>query len=126
MPDWSYRTVFQPLLFLFPAETGRDLALNAMGRLSRFPFGSTVIDLMGHMRPDRRLSQTEQGLDISGPVMIGHQVDPHGTATEALARFGVGLIEVGPIARQAIRAKQPVELNIKPVSYTHLTLPTSP
>ncbi|MEI8382101.1 MAG: hypothetical protein WCJ09_18365 [Planctomycetota bacterium] len=113
MPDWSYRTVFQPLLFLFSAETGRDLALNAMGRLSRFPFGSTVIDLMGHMRPDRRLSQTEQGLDISGPVMIGHQVDPHGTATEALARFGVGLIEVGPVARQAIRVTQPVELNIK-------------
>ena len=70
MPDWSYRTVFQPLLFLLPAERGRDLALGAMGRLSRFPFGSTVIDLMGHMRPDRRLSQTEQGLDISGPVMI--------------------------------------------------------
>lgn len=112
MPDWSYRTVFQPLLFLFPAETGRDLALNAMGRLSRFPFGSTVIDLMGHMRPDRRLGQTEQGLEIPGPVMIGHRVDPHGTATRALARFGVGFIEVGPIARQAIPVTGPVELNI--------------
>ena len=113
MPDWSYRTVFQPLLFLLPAETARDLALGAMGRLSRFPFGSTVIDLMGHMRPDRRLSQTEQGLDISGPVMIGHLVDPHGTATAALERFGVGLMEVGPIARQAIRPTQPVERDVE-------------
>ena len=98
MPDWSYRTVFQPLLFLFPAETGRDLALNAMGRLSRLPFGPTIIDLFGHMRPDSRLRQSEQGLTISGPVAIGHHVDPHGVATQALARFGVGLIEVGPIA----------------------------
>lgn len=112
MPDWSYRTVFQPLLFLFPAETGRDLALHAMGRLSRAPFGSTVIDLMGHMRPDRRLCQTEQGLTVSGPVMIGHCVDPHGTATGALARFGVGLVEIGPIAPDAVHARQPVALRI--------------
>ena len=32
MPDWSYRTVLRPLLFLFPPETARDLSLRMIGR----------------------------------------------------------------------------------------------
>ena len=112
MPDWSYRTVFQPLLFSLPAETGRDLALGAMGRLSRFPLGPTIIDLFGHMRPDARLRRTVQGLTIASPVGIGHIVDPHGAATSALARFGIGFIEIGPIAVRPHSAAKPVELRI--------------
>jgi dihydroorotate dehydrogenase len=109
MPDWSYRTVFQPMLFSLSAETGRDLALGAMGRLSRFPFGPTIIDLFGHMRPDARLKQLVQGLELSSPVGISCVVDPHGIASRAVARFGIGFLEVGPVSIRPIRAVRPVE-----------------
>lgn len=109
MPDWSYRTVLQPLLFSLSAETGRGLALEAMGRLSRFPFGPTIIDLLGHMRPDNRLQQSAGGLTIASPVGIGCIVDPHGVATQALSRFGIGFIEVGPIAVNRMLASRPIE-----------------
>lgn len=107
MPDWSYRTLFQPLLFSLSAEAGRDLALGAMGRLGRLPLGGTVIDLMGHMRPDARLETKLGNQLIASPVVLGHLVDPHGIATAALARFGVGAIEVGPIAVQSIPPTHP-------------------
>lgn len=111
MPDWSYRTLFRPLLFSLPAEKGRELALGAMGRLSRAPLGSLIIDLFGHMRPDLRLQRDLQDLTAPGPVGIGHLVDPHGTATQAISRFGVGVIEVGPIAVKRLDRAQPPILN---------------
>lgn len=110
MPDWSYRTLFRPLLFSLSAENGRDLALGAMGRLSRLPLGPLIIDLFGHMHPDQRLQRHAQGLTLPSPVGVGHLVDPHGTATQALARFGVGLIEVGPIAVRRLVSAQPLVL----------------
>ncbi|MEK6261187.1 MAG: dihydroorotate dehydrogenase [Planctomycetota bacterium] len=109
MPDWSYRTVFQPLLFRLPFETGRDLALGAMGRLSRFPLGSVVIDLMGHMRPVSELSRTVLGETFPAPVGIGCAIDPHGAATQAMARFGAGFIEVGPVASERLEGRKAVE-----------------
>lgn len=108
MPDWSYRTLLKPLLFSMSAEAGRDLALGAMGRLSRLPFGPTIIDSFGHMRPDARLRTRLQQLTIDGPVGIGHLVDPHGVATAAMTHFGVGLMEVGPIAIRELPIVQPV------------------
>ena len=109
MPDWSYRTVFQPLLFRLPFETARDVALGAMGRLSRMPLGSAVIDFMGHMRPAGELSRTVSGIEFLSPVGIGCEVDAHGVATRALARFGVGFLEVGPIAVEPIVGTMRVE-----------------
>lgn len=97
MPDWSYRTVFQPLLFRLPFETARGLALGSMGRLAWLPGGRTIIDLMGHMAPDPRLQTRVSGRILSSPVMLGHSVDPDLVALSALGRFGFGLMEVGPI-----------------------------
>ncbi len=110
MPDWSYRTLFRPLLFSLSAENGRELALGAMGRLARVPLGPLIIDLFGHMHPDRRLQRDVQDLSVPGPVGIGHLVDPHGTATQAMSRFGVGFMEVGPIAVTRLGSDQPLEL----------------
>ena len=39
MPDWSYRTVLRPLLFLLPPETARDLSLGRSGSLGRSRLG---------------------------------------------------------------------------------------
>lgn len=98
MPDWSYRTVLRPVLLSLGAERARRLAVRTLGTLSRFPF---VVDFMGHMRADPRLRTQFGHVTLAGPVALGALVDPAGDAIGALERFGVGLIEVGPVAMQA-------------------------
>ena len=97
MPDWSYRTVFQPVLFRLPFVTARGLALGSMGRLARLPGGTRIIELMGHMAPDERLRTEFAGRTLASPLMLGSAVDPDLTALPALARFGFGMLEIGPL-----------------------------
>jgi dihydroorotate dehydrogenase len=97
MPDWFYRTVSRPVLFRLPAERARDLALGFMGVLCRLPLGAAVIDFLGHMRADCRLGRECLGVTFATPVGIGPGLDTRGVALPALARFGVGFLDVGPV-----------------------------
>ena len=97
MPDWSYRTVLRPILFLMPPAAARDLCLGAMRTLARSPMGPAIIDLMGHMRPDARLRRTVMGIDFPTAVGLGAGLDVRATAFPALARFGLGFLEAGPV-----------------------------
>jgi dihydroorotate dehydrogenase len=100
MPDWSYRTILRPALLALGAERSRRLATATLGTLTRLPFGPAGIDFLGHMRADERLRSRLGSLDLPGRIALGSMIDPSGTACGALARFGVGLIEVGPVAEQ--------------------------
>ncbi len=100
MPDWNYRTVCRPLLFCLPAQLARDLTLGCMGALARLPGGSLVIEFLGHMRPDERLQQSLLGVKCPCPIGLAGDVDMNATALGALARFGFGFVEVGPITSQ--------------------------
>lgn len=62
MPDWTYQTIFRPVLMRLVSESRRRLALSAMGRLARIPGGRRVIQLMGHMSADLRLRR--RGWDL--------------------------------------------------------------
>ena len=97
MPDWFYRTVTQPLFFRMPAVRARDFALGFMSRLARVPFGPAAIDFLGHMRADPRLRQTFLGIDFPTAVGLGPGLDARGDAWPALARFGFGFLEAGPV-----------------------------
>src|SRR5262245_29412040 len=97
MPDWIYRTVSRPALFRLPAALSRDLALGFLGTLARWPLGPLVIDLLGHMRPDPRLRTTVLGITFPSPVGLGVGIDPQAVGLPALARFGFGFVEVGPV-----------------------------
>jgi dihydroorotate dehydrogenase len=94
MPDWSYRTVLRPVMLAMGAERARRLATGTLRTLSRLPAGLEAIDFLGHMRPDPRLRLA----NFAGPVALGSLIDPAGEAVAAFARFGAGLIEVGPVA----------------------------
>jgi dihydroorotate dehydrogenase len=98
MPDWSYRTFLRPVLLALGAERARRLATRTLRTLSRLPLGRPAIDFMGHMRADPRLRTPFGETSLAGPVVLGALVDPSGEAAGALERFGVGLIEVGPVA----------------------------
>jgi len=97
MPDWFYRTVSQPILFRLPASRSRDMALGFMGGLARLPLGLAVIDFLGHMRADDRLRQSFLGIDFPTAVGLGPWLDPRATALPALAQFGFGFLEMGPV-----------------------------
>ena len=103
MPDWSYQPIFRPILFRLPPASARDLSLWAMGTLARLPFGSLVIDFMGHMHPDPRLGRDRMGLRFPSAVGLGAGIDSAGISTPALARFGLGFLELGPVTAQALR-----------------------
>lgn len=109
MPDWFYRTVSKPILFRFSAPRARDFALGFMSGLSRLPLGPYLIDFLGHMRADQRLSQTFGDLSFPTAVGLGPWLDTNAVATHALARFGVGFIEVGPVTLERRVAERPIE-----------------
>jgi dihydroorotate dehydrogenase len=108
MPDWFYRTVTQPILFLLPAPRARDLALGFMGGLARLPFGPFLIDFLGHMRADPRLRQSYFDTEFPTAVGLGPWLDTKLVALEALSRFGVGFIEIGPVTVAGSVVARPV------------------
>ncbi|MGO0062117.1 dihydroorotate dehydrogenase [Brevibacillus fluminis] len=109
MPDWSYQTIFRPLLFLLTAERSRALALTAMGTLARLPAGTRLIDLMGHMMPPRELARTIGSMHVASPVGLGAGLDPYLQATDAFDRFGFGFLEIGPVTLQPLAAAKHVQ-----------------
>jgi dihydroorotate dehydrogenase len=98
MPDWTYQTLFRPLLFRLPAPRARALTLGALGALGRHRLGPQLIALMGHMRPPPSIARQALGLRFASPVGIGADLPGNEGALAALARFGVGFVEVGPVA----------------------------
>ncbi|MFC5450819.1 dihydroorotate dehydrogenase [Paenibacillus aestuarii] len=102
MPDWSYHSLFRPLLFRLPARTARNWTLQAIGGLSRVPGGTFVIKTMGHIELPEPLSTELAGLTVPCPVGLGGGLDPHGIAQKALAQFGFGFIEIGPVTVQPV------------------------
>jgi dihydroorotate dehydrogenase len=112
MPDWFYRTVSRPLLFRLPSVAARDFSLGLMGRLARMPLGSRLIDLLGHMSPDPRLRRTLLSVPFPSAVGLGPGLDINAVALPALARFGFGFLEVGPVTAAVQPSKVPVERRV--------------
>ena len=100
MPDWSYRTFLRPLLLRLEPERARRIAIGTLSVIGRSAMGRTAIDFLGHMRADPRLAKKMCGQSFPSPVGIGAMLDPSGAALGALARFGCGFVEIGPIAEQ--------------------------
>ncbi|RJE87607.1 hypothetical protein D3P07_14925 [Paenibacillus sp. 1011MAR3C5] len=108
MPDWSYQTIFRPFLSRLPSRVSRSFTLGAMGAISRLPGGSFVIRTLGHMELSPILERQAAGLALLSPIGISGGVDPSGAAHKALAQFGPGFIELGPVTVSAIRGDEPI------------------
>jgi hypothetical protein len=68
-----------------------------------------VIDLLGHMRADPRLAVSALGIEFPTPVGLGPGLDVELVALPALARFGVGFLDVGPVGVTGPQRPPPVE-----------------
>lgn len=102
MPDWSYHTMFRPLLFTLPAERSRHLTLTAIGTLAKCPGGPSLIELMGHMEPPAELSRKHWGISFPTPIGLGAGLDTDARGLSALSQFGFGYIELGPVTRNPV------------------------
>jgi dihydroorotate dehydrogenase len=96
MPDWSYQTVFRPILSRFRFPVARKIALGAMGTLGSASVGRWLIRLMGHMAPDSRLATRIAGVNCQSPVWVTCNLDRELVATSALTQFGIAVLELGP------------------------------
>jgi dihydroorotate dehydrogenase len=112
MPDWTYQTVFRPVLFRLGPRAGRNVALGCMGFLARLPLGKRVIQLMGHMSPDSRLAIDRHGCKFPSQVGLSCAFDSHLLATPALAEFGFGLLEIGPIVARPVAQAGKLHLDV--------------
>jgi hypothetical protein len=100
MPDWSYQSIFKPLLFALPSDASETLTLNAIGMLARLPGGLHVIDWMGHMQPPPLLRLNAQFPCAVG-LGAGFRLDA--CSLRALSRMGFGFVELGPITIEPVR-----------------------
>jgi len=113
MPDWSYQTIFRPLLSQLPSRVSRSFTLGAMGMISRLPGGSFVIRTLGHMELSPILKRQAAGLTLLSPIGVSGGVDPSGVAHKALAQFGPGFMELGPVTVNAIRSGDPIRNDLR-------------
>ncbi len=96
MPDWSYQNLFRPALFRLPPARARDLTLNTVGRLAGGRAGRALIEFMGHMTPPTGAGSDALG-GLHSRVVITAGLSPGWLGLNALGRFGVGALEVGPV-----------------------------
>ncbi len=104
VPDWSYQTLFRPLLLRMPARAARKLTLSLFGTVGRMPWGSLVIKTLGHQESSPLL---ETGWSKT-PVGLAGTVDPSGIARRGLAQLGFGFVEIGPVTVEPIRSRSPI------------------
>jgi dihydroorotate dehydrogenase len=97
MPDWTYHTLFKPLLFRLPPVKARAFTLGVMGGLAARPWGPSVIEFFGHMAPPKALQTESLGITFPTPVGLEAGLDRDGVGLAALARLGVGFVEIGPV-----------------------------
>ncbi|PUB11441.1 dihydroorotate dehydrogenase [Paenisporosarcina sp. OV554] len=98
MPDWSYHTVFKPVLTRLPDSYGREFIHRGMSLISTIPGGSSLIKNLGHTEPSQKLETSIFGLTISNPVGLSGKIDPKITGTKAFGNLGLGFLEVGPVS----------------------------
>jgi len=106
MPDWFYRTVARPILFRLNDRSARVLALGTVGTLGKFTLGRRVIEFLGHMAPDPRLTVQVGELRFVSPLGLGWRIDPERRALRALAEFGAGFLVIDENERSVSRAPE--------------------
>ena len=98
MPDWSYLTLGQPVLFRLRPATARNLVVRMLEFTSSLPFGGELIDFLGHMRVQGATANrlNSKGFQADGPVCLSSVFDPDLRALRAFERFGVSAQLIGP------------------------------
>ncbi|WP_088072505.1 dihydroorotate dehydrogenase [Gottfriedia luciferensis] len=113
MPDWSYHTIFKPVLSLLPSAISREIIHKSMNSLSKVPFGPNMIEFLGHLKTDHSLEHKIHQLNFQNQIALSSIIDPNLSGTNAFMNLGFGLIEIGPITLDnSFTSKSPL-INLK-------------
>ncbi|WP_058306251.1 dihydroorotate dehydrogenase [Gracilibacillus massiliensis] len=97
MPDWSYHTIFKPILHRLSSYTSREFIHRGMSKIASIPFGPHIINFLGRHESSPALSRQLDGITFANPVGLSGKIDPLLTGTKAFTNLGFGFLEVGPI-----------------------------
>jgi dihydroorotate dehydrogenase len=97
-----------------------------MATLARLPLGPRLIDFLGHMRPPEQLARIISGITFPSPIGLGVGIDDNAIALTALARFGFGFLELGPITAESIAPPRAIELRLRQDAIWHCDPPANP
>lgn len=98
MPDWSYHTIFKPILKKLPPSFSREFIHRGMSMISSASIGEAAIEFLGHMAPSNKLEKNLFGIQFDTPVGLSGKIDPHLSGLKAFQNLGFGFIEIGPVS----------------------------
>ncbi|MBS4201721.1 dihydroorotate dehydrogenase [Bacillus sp. FJAT-49732] len=106
MPDWSYHTIFKPILHKFSPSFSREFIHRGMSLLSSTLIGEAFIEFLGHMSPSKKLGKQIFGVHINSPVGLSGKIDPQLSGLKAFQNLGFGFLEIGPVSISGSEKKE--------------------
>jgi dihydroorotate dehydrogenase len=113
MPDWSYHTLFKPVLQKLPPTFSRELIHRGMNTIASTKIGEKLIEFLGHMSPSIGIQKHLFNSQFSTPVGISCIIDPQLSGLMAFQNLGFGFIEIGPISIHGSTGNDLVSINPK-------------
>jgi dihydroorotate dehydrogenase len=98
MPDWSYHTLFKPVLHKLPPTFSREFIHRGMSTIASTSIGEKMIEFLGHMSPSNQIQKHLFKNQFSSPVGISGRVDPQLSGLKAFQNLGFGFVEIGPVS----------------------------
>jgi dihydroorotate dehydrogenase len=98
MPDWSYHTLFKPVLQKLPPTFSREFIHRGMSTVASTLIGEKMIEFLGHMSPSKEIQKHLFNRLFSSPVGISGSIDPQLSGLKAFQNLGFGFVEIGPVS----------------------------
>jgi dihydroorotate dehydrogenase len=113
MPDWSYHTLFKPVLQKLPPTVSRELIHRGMSFLASSFLGEKLIEFLGHMSPSKHIQKQLFSIPFSTPVGLSGRIDSQLTGLEAFQNLGFGFVEIGPVSIQGSSDRELLHIDLK-------------
>src|SRR5690606_38940134 len=100
MPDWSYHTLFKPILTRISPYQSREFIHRGMNLVASIPGGHRFIHFLGREESSELVKKDIQGVSYPNPIGLSGKLDPLLTGSRAFSNLGFGLIEIGPVTKE--------------------------
>jgi dihydroorotate dehydrogenase len=113
MPDWSYHTLFKPVLQKLPPTFSREFIHRGMSTIASTLVGEKLIEFLGHLSPSKNIQKQLFHIPFSTPVGLSGKVDPQLTGLKAFQNLGFGFVEIGPVSIQGSIESEVLHVDLK-------------
>lgn len=111
MPDWSYHTLFKPILQKLPPSFSRAFIHRGMSSIASSSVGEKVIEFLGHMSPSENIQKNLFNISFKTPVGLSGKIDPELSGLNAFQNLGFGFMEIGPLSLHGTDGKEALFIN---------------